>query len=162
MSSDTGPRGGSRRATMDSCFACHGLVHGPTGKLASAECVDCHPSPSCSARLARQGLGRRAAREGLGRRVNRCMMCHDAPVDCDACHATEAPDVGPMPVVYLSTCPSRRQNRRDDRSRRAGGDGQCVYCHRTSTISRWTASSSPREPPGARVPVRDVPPGLPA
>src|SRR5512133_3281124 len=117
--------------TMDSCFACHGLVHGPTGELASAECVDCHPATFELRPVSHvEDWAATPHADASAGGVNRCMMCHDAPVDCDECHATEAPDVGSMPVVYLSTLPDPSPGQTVSVDLAGPVEmGQCVYCH---------------------------------
>jgi len=116
---------------MDTCFACHGLIHGPSGELASAECADCHP-PAFELRPASHVTTWAAEphAEASADGVNRCMMCHDAPKDCDACHEDEALDIGPMPVQYLSTIakPSLEPTVTIDLDGPVEM-GQCVYCH---------------------------------
>lgn len=92
----------TERVPMETCFACHGVNHGVQGELASGECADCHTKPadlrpvSHGLTWAKEPHAEVAAESG----VNRCMMCHEAMRDCDTCHAKEAPEVGPMPLVY--------------------------------------------------------------
>jgi hypothetical protein len=124
--------GVTRRPPMDTCFACHGLVHGPSGELASAECADCHPA-SFKRRPAshvKDWAGAPHARASKADGVNRCMMCHDAPADCDGCHTKEAPEVGPMPLVYLSTVPAPSFPATVTIDIDAPvAMGQCAFCH---------------------------------
>ncbi len=95
------------RPTMESCFLCHGLTHGPTGSLAASECSDCH-TPQHVLRpqthvedWAATPHADVANRDG----VNGCMMCHEASVDCDLCHVEAGVDTGPMAPIYLRTMP---------------------------------------------------------
>lgn len=92
----------TERVPMETCFACHGIQHGDQGELATSECRDCHTEsftlrPRSHAEDWAQTPHVQAA-EAQG--VNTCMMCHDAATDCDTCHASEAPDVRPMPETY--------------------------------------------------------------
>jgi len=96
--------GETDRIAMQVCFACHGVTHGPQGTLAKGECSDCH-TPSHQLRpashtktWAEKPHAKAAVRDG----TNGCMMCHDAPKDCDECHREKAPDVGAIPNVYHS------------------------------------------------------------
>ena len=59
------------------------------------------------------------------------MMCHDAPKDCDACHAEKDLDIGKMPTVYHPIIGERPKGAVDqDLSRRARSSmAQCIYCH---------------------------------
>ena len=97
------------RPAMESCFLCHGLVHGAQGSLAASECSDCH-TPAHVLRpvshvpdWAATPHAEEADREG----VNSCMMCHEAGPDCDVCHIAEGVDIGPIPPFYLRTIPVR-------------------------------------------------------
>ncbi len=116
---------------MDRCFTCHGLAHGPTGLLASSECQTCHP-PTFDLRPPTHvaGWAGEPHAEASSSGVNSCMMCHSAPADCDACHASEVPDLGRMPLVYLSTLP--RPAAESTVTVDIAGPvtmSQCVYCH---------------------------------
>ncbi|GAB4281365.1 MAG: hypothetical protein Kow0056_16640 [Coriobacteriia bacterium] len=125
--------GGTQRPTMDSCFNCHGITHGPSGQLATDACEDCH-TPSFELRPRDHGDDwaekphADAAREEAS--VNRCMMCHDAPADCDECHAEQGLDLGPLPPQYLPvlrTEPQPPAVKVFPQERVTMG--QCVYCH---------------------------------
>lgn len=122
----------TERVPMETCFACHGIQHGPAGELATGECQDCH-TPSFDLRPSSHGEDWKAAphveaTDASG--INGCMMCHDAPTDCDECHAREAPDVPAMPDVYHSVVmprpkgPSIKIYPKEEVSM-----SQCVYCH---------------------------------
>lgn len=123
--------GGAAVPTMDSCFACHGLIHGPIGLLASAECADCHPSgfelrPVSHVEDWEETPHAEASAGG----VNRCLMCHEAPADCDACHRERDVDVPALPNVYLSTLPKVQMETTVTVDPSAPVSmGQCVYCH---------------------------------
>lgn len=116
---------------MASCFTCHGLNHGPTGLVASGECTECHPSGfqlRPASHVEDWKLEPHATASSGG--VNTCLMCHDAPKDCDSCHVEQDVDVPAMPRIYLSTLPRVRAEATVtvDPSARVT-IGQCVYCH---------------------------------
>ncbi len=117
---------------MEVCFACHGVSHGPQGDLATGECVDCHTGSfelrprTHSDTWAKVPHADAAKRSG----VNGCMMCHEAPADCDTCHKEQKVDVGPMPGGYHPVVTPLPK----DESVKIYPDGpvsmsQCVYCH---------------------------------
>ncbi len=124
--------GATERIPMEVCFACHGLQHQPRGELATGECEDCHtksfelrPASHVEDWAERPHVD---MSEATG--LNDCMMCHDAPEDCDACHADKAPDVGPMPNVYHSVIYPRDKGP----SVKIYPQGQvtmsqCAFCH---------------------------------
>lgn len=124
--------GVTERVPMDVCFACHGVQHGPQGELATGKCEDCH-TPSFELRptthskdWAKVPHADAAKRGG----VNRCMMCHDAPKDCNECHAKSVPPVPAIPNIYHPTVGERPKGP----SILIYPDGpvtmsQCVYCH---------------------------------
>lgn len=124
--------GETARPTMAGCFACHGVPHSAGPVLGSGECETCH-TPAFELRpashvetWAQQPHVRGVESDGL----NSCMLCHDAPLDCDACHAELAVDVGPMPPVYLASVQVRPE--RPAREISLGGPvtaGQCIFCH---------------------------------
>ena len=72
---------------MEICFNCHGVEHGPAGELATSDCLDCHPESfdfrptSHVVDWAEEPHARRAVKD-----TNQCVLCHDAPQDCDVCH----------------------------------------------------------------------------
>lgn len=124
--------GRTERIPMEVCFACHGVQHGPQGELATSECRQCHTK---SFKLRPKGHSKSwpkkphadaAKRSG----VNSCLMCHEAPKDCNECH--EKLDLGlpPIPDEYHSVFTPRPK----DPSVKIFPDGpvsmsQCVYCH---------------------------------
>jgi hypothetical protein len=124
--------GSTERVPMEVCFACHGVQHGDQGELATGRCEDCH-TPSFVLRPKNhtdewEGKPHVTASEKRG--VNSCMMCHDAPTDCDACHAKEAPEVAKMPDGYHTVF----EHRSKGPSIKVFPKGrvsmsQCVYCH---------------------------------
>lgn len=94
--------GGVDRVPMETCFACHGVQHGPQGELATSECSDCH-TKSFTLRPRDHSDDWPAqphADAAQSRGTNSCMMCHDSVTDCDECHAKEAPEIEPMPDTY--------------------------------------------------------------
>lgn len=120
------------RPTMTSCFICHGLLHGIQGTLATGECEGCHTPAhvrrprSHVAAWPEKPHARASNRFG----PNGCMLCHEAVKDCDTCHAEKAPDVGPMPLIYLrdvSIEPERPAVYIDTRDRPS--ISQCAFCH---------------------------------
>lgn len=124
--------GATEKVPMEVCFACHGVQHGPQGELATGACADCH-TPSFRLRPkthASNWAKKPHAKAADASGVNGCMMCHDAPKDCDECHTKEGVDVGPMPAVYHTMI----QPRPKGPSVKMYPEGkvsmsQCVYCH---------------------------------
>ncbi|MBE0476347.1 MAG: hypothetical protein IBX62_04520 [Coriobacteriia bacterium] len=116
---------------MESCFNCHGIQHGPQGELATSECRDCH-TPSFKLRprshVKDWAGGPHAERGKLG--VNACMLCHDGPEDCDACHKAEKVDVGQMPKGYETVlAPKLERPSIKVYPDQPTSMGQCIYCH---------------------------------
>ena len=116
---------------MESCFNCHGISHGPQGDLATAECDACHtPSFELRPMTHVQDWAKKPHAERAALDANQCMMCHDAPADCDACHAEEGLDVGPMPATFLGIIPDRlEQPAILVYPTQPTSMGQCMYCH---------------------------------
>jgi len=124
--------GATERIPMEVCFACHGIGHGPQGELATGECEDCHTKSFDLRPTSHTGDWAKNPHADAGNRtgVNGCMMCHDAPADCDECHAKQAPEVGPMPTAFHSILADRPKGP----SVKVYPTGktsmsQCVYCH---------------------------------
>lgn len=116
---------------MESCFNCHGIDHGPQGELATSACEDCH-SASFDLRPAThtQDWAAEPHAERAKDGTNSCMMCHDAPADCDACHEAEGLDVGPMPAQYLGILPNELERPAVTvYPTQPTSMGQCIYCH---------------------------------
>lgn len=129
--------GVTRRPDMDACFACHGVEH-EDGLLATGECRDCHPPGVTLRPRSHTATWAQEPHAAVGRRdgVNRCMMCHDAGPDCDACHAEKrlrGPDNRPlqqMPGAYLSVVPEIVDRPAVVVDPNAPTTmGQCVFCH---------------------------------
>lgn len=124
--------GATERVPMDTCFACHGVQHGPQGELASSGCATCHTAsftlrPRNHVKDWAETPHAAYARDGG---VNRCMMCHDAPEDCDACHAETVPELSAMPAEYHTLIEERPKGP----SAKIYPEGpvtmsQCVSCH---------------------------------
>ena len=126
--------GGTDAVPMETCFACHGVRHGPQGPLATAECRKCH-TPSfdltpADHQPAAQFAGK--AHADLSRRIglNRCMMCHSASKDCNDCHARQNVKIPALPDVYVSVIGERPK----PASVKIFPSGptnmaQCQYCH---------------------------------
>lgn len=124
--------GATEKVPMEVCFACHGVQHGPQGELATGECVKCHtPSFTLRPKTHTESWPKKPHADAANASgVNGCMMCHDAPEDCDACHKAEKLDIPPMPDGYHTMI----QPRPKDPSIKMYPDGevsmsQCVYCH---------------------------------
>lgn len=122
----------TEKVPMEVCFACHGVQHGPQGELASGECEDCHtPAFVLRPRSHAKSWSKKPHADAANRSgVNGCMMCHDAPEDCDACHEREDVVVTDMPDRYHPLV----QPRPKGPSIKIFPDGpvtmsQCVYCH---------------------------------
>jgi hypothetical protein len=86
---------GTERPKMASCFACHGLRHGPQGIIAPADCTKCHTLPR--AQLIPLDhvtgyAGKPHVIPGQTQFRTSCMMCH-TKAQCDACHAASKPVV---------------------------------------------------------------------
>jgi len=116
---------------MEICFNCHGVQHGPAGELATAACADCHP-PSFNLRprshvpdWAEEPHAVRARED-----TNQCMLCHDAPADCDACHEDMNLDIEPVYNVYLGILPVQPERPAVTvYPTQPTSMGQCIYCH---------------------------------
>ena len=123
--------GGSISPTMDSCFNCHGLQHGPNGALAASACVTCHTA-DFRLRPKTHGADWRAAphakRAKLG--ANECLMCHDPVTYCDACHVKMKVKAAPTQKSYrplLKAKPAEPAIKVYPQGQTT--IGQCVYCH---------------------------------
>ncbi|MBF4510728.1 MAG: hypothetical protein ISP10_09680 [Aeromicrobium sp.] len=123
--------GTSPTPPMETCFACHGLRHGPQGEIASGECASCHSEPTELRPATHTDDWRyRPHARVAALETNGCMMCHDAPVDCDSCHRDERVDVGPMPALYISSLPEVAHEPTATIDPDAEVTiSQCVYCH---------------------------------
>lgn len=124
--------GSTEKVPMEVCYACHGVQHGPQGELASSECRDCHTKsfnlrPKTHTKTwEKKPHADTANRNG----VNGCMMCHDAPKDCDECHEKLDLDIPKMPADY-QTIVTRKPR---EPSVKIYPDGktsmaQCMFCH---------------------------------
>lgn len=123
--------GATNTPPMEICFSCHGVAHGPGGELATGECADCH-TPAFRLRPESHGKGwaARPHAERAAKDANQCMLCHDAPKDCDACHAKEGLEIGKMPAVYVNLLPNRpKQPIVTVYPDEPTSIGQCIYCH---------------------------------
>ena len=128
------------RPPMETCFACHGLVHGPAGLVAGSACEDCHTPVFVlrpSWHIADWELEPHALAVGRGG-SNRCILCHDAPADCDSCHLERSIDTSPVPPIYLRTVPlppDLPEITVDVYG--AATMGQCVFCHPNIDDGEW-------------------------
>lgn len=123
--------GATARPTMATCFACHGLEHGPLGQLASGTCADCHPAgfrlrPASHVPDWKEKPHAQASAKG----VNGCLLCHDAPKDCDACHIQKGLGLPAMPSLYLNVLPKAKSEATVTVDPAAPVSvSQCAYCH---------------------------------
>lgn len=79
---------GTERPKMPSCFACHGLRHGPQGIVAGADCAKCHTLPRAKLIPADHVpgyAGKPHVVPGQTQYRTSCMMCH-TKAQCDSCH----------------------------------------------------------------------------
>lgn len=84
--------------SVETCFVCHGTVHGQQGILASTDCDTCHTadiapvtpdhSEATWVKLAGDGLGIHSA-DAKAKRLF-CKMCHEQSY-CDSCHRMAIP-----------------------------------------------------------------------
>jgi hypothetical protein len=124
--------GATEHVPMEVCFACHGIQHGPQGELATSACRDCHTSsfklrPTSHIKDWKAAPHADAANK---QGVNGCMMCHNAPKDCDECHDRLNLKLPKMPVQYHSMVTPRPK----DPVIKMYPTGpvsmsQCAYCH---------------------------------
>ncbi len=116
---------------MESCFNCHGVAHGPPASLPTSECEECHtPSFDLRPTSHTEDWAAEPHAERAKADTNQCMMCHDAPDDCDACHEDEDVDVGPMPGTFLGIMPGQlEQPAVLVYPQEPTSMGQCIYCH---------------------------------
>lgn len=92
---------------METCFACHGLVHGVQGLVATDSCEYCH-TPEFELLPADHTpdyAERPHAEDALRGGTNQCILCHDARVDCDACHVELNIDTPRVPPIYMRSVP---------------------------------------------------------
>ena len=120
---------GTERPTMESCFNCHGLRHGPMGIIATDDCSKCHIEPR-SARTKpafhTADWAEKPHVEPSKKELNtKCMMCHDGPF-CDECHIDKD-------INWTPPYPGYKYD---------PGDG-CLACHGSETLVK-TAGGSPK------------------
>jgi hypothetical protein len=125
-------QGNTLGPTMESCFNCHGLQHGPRGKLARGDCKACH-TPSFNLRPTTHtkdwAAKPHADRAKAG--SNSCLMCHDAKTYCDDCHIKKGLNLPPTtPTSYQPLLPAKPR-KPPIRVFPTGQVtiGQCVNCH---------------------------------
>lgn len=94
---------GTQLPTMQQCFNCHALRHGPQGVIATGTCTDCHGNNLPGLRPAFHvpgWAGEAHVAPSLERLNTQCSRCHTQS-QCDECHAREnvywSP---PEPMVY--------------------------------------------------------------
>lgn len=114
---------GTERPTMEGCFNCHGLQHGPMGELATGKCEDCHKTSRERAKPAFHTYDwakKPHVEPGTKELQTKCMMCHDEAwcVDCHEDYSIEW-DPG-VPYVYDS-------------------NGGCLACHGDENLTKTSA-----------------------
>lgn len=116
---------------MESCFNCHGIDHGPAGELATSACEDCHtPSFPLRPRSHTPDWAEAPHAERSAESANSCVMCHDAPTDCDACHRELGLDIGEIPNTYLGIVPRKLEKPAVTvYPTQPTSMSQCIYCH---------------------------------
>lgn len=110
---------------VETCFECHGTVHGNQGVLAPTACRVCHTSDIAtktadhdqSTWLMQKGPGvARHARTAIQRRLY-CKMCHEGAF-CDSCHKVEMPHpAGWLPGGHGAEAGAKKS--------------ACIMCHET-------------------------------
>lgn len=116
------------RPSMQGCFDCHGLRHGPMGILASDDCNDCHMTPKERLRPAFHTFdwsGKPHVAPAEKEFNTRCAMCHDK-ASCDDCHVKEGVRWAP-PVESGWSYDS--------------GDG-CQSCHANAGLTKQQSGGS--------------------
>ncbi|PKQ30005.1 MAG: hypothetical protein CVT60_02395 [Actinobacteria bacterium HGW-Actinobacteria-10] len=124
--------GVTTRPAMSTCFVCHSLSHGSQAILAAGECADCHtPEHVMRPTSHVKGWAAKPHATASAGGANDCMLCHQAPEDCDVCHVEQSVDVGKMPAIYLRNIPvtPERPSVTID-TRAAPESGSCVFCHK--------------------------------
>jgi hypothetical protein len=116
--------------SMQSCFNCHGLLHGTT-EVAPGACTTCHTSPRAKLVPADHVPGYVGKPHAIDSATdaNRCLMCHTA-ASCDACHVRLNLKLPPTQPVYITLMPNKP--RRPAINVMPTGPvtmGQCVACH---------------------------------
>jgi hypothetical protein len=94
---------GSKRPTMDICFSCHAMIHGPQAALAGSRCDLCHPKdfpkvPSNHGRWFRQ-TGHRLVQ---GKALRNCQMCHTRTF-CEECHRKKGVAARPVEEYFFES-----------------------------------------------------------
>lgn len=126
--------GGTDSVPMDTCFACHGVKHGPQGLLATNECRKCHTPAFNLVPADHQPIKTFSAKPhaDLSKKIgiNRCMMCHVASQDCNPCHTKESVKIAELPDAYVSVIAGRPQPAKVKIFPSGPTNmSQCQYCH---------------------------------
>jgi len=111
------------RPSMKGCFECHGVRHGPMGKIASDACEDCHVTPKERLRPAFHTFGWAGSEhvEPSNKEFNtKCAMCHK-PDSCTQCHDQQGVVWSPDSWDYNA------------------GDG-CLSCHGNAGLTKASST----------------------
>lgn len=140
--------------SVETCFTCHGTVHGPQGTLAPASCDTCHTAGIApvtvdhkqEAWVSFEGEGLALhGRAAIERRLY-CKMCHEQSF-CDSCHKVEIPH----PEGWLQTGHQTEAPKERDACVMCHDDRQfCNSCHHASydPVNDWALQHK-------QVPLRD-------
>ena len=126
--------GGTDAVPMDTCFACHGVRHGPQGPLATSDCRKCHTQSfnlvPANHEPQKNFSGKPHADLSKSTGVNRCMMCHTASKDCNPCHVEQKVNVPEFTDNYV-TILGERPKPASVKIYPSGPTNmaQCQYCH---------------------------------
>lgn len=110
------------RPTMQGCFDCHGVRHGPMGLIADDKCEACHVTPKERLRPAFHTwdwANKPHVQPSIEEFNTRCAMCH-TKASCDDCHQQQGIDWKPASWEFNS------------------GDG-CMACHGNAGLTKQTS-----------------------
>ncbi len=118
---------GTEKPTMQSCFNCHGLRHGPMGVIAKDQCSKCHVEPRSANTKPAFHTSNWAEKPHVAparAELNtKCMMCHDGKF-CDDCHTQKAINWAPATGYSYDS-----------------GNG-CLACHGSDTLMKTAGGVS--------------------
>jgi hypothetical protein len=121
--------GYTEHVAVETCFTCHGSVHGQQGMMAPTECEACHTpdiepvTPEHDARDWVLAKGEPLARHSeevhtSPKRQLYCKMCHEATF-CSDCHRMDIPHPAEWTGGHAETAMAERQ--------------ACIMCHETQS-----------------------------